>query len=193
MKRFGADKMGLSDDELQGIVTKWRAGRPATVALWRGLDEAAMAAMRTGNTAKFRRIKFGRKDGFLCMQLPNGRLLRYYDPRLEVVETPWGGKREAVTVMNVNGMTKQWERRPMHGGLWTENAIQALCRDLLAEAMLRLDERGYDIVLHVHDEIVAERANPCPVELEVFMCEVPAWAQGFPIRAEGFKANRYRK
>lgn len=193
MKRFGADRMGLSDEELQDIVTKWRAGRPATVDLWRGLDDAAMVAVKYGTAQDYRRIRFGIKGAFLCMKLPSGRLLRYYSPRIEVVTTPWGGQREAVTVMTVNSMTKRWERRPMHGGLWTENATQALCRDLLAEAMLRLDRAGYSLVMHVHDEIVSDEVNPDLIRFIEIMAEVPAWAQGFPIGAAGWIGGRFKK
>lgn len=193
MKRFGADRMGLSDEELQDIVTKWRTGRPATVQLWKDLDDAAMRAVQFKTVAETHGIRFGIKGPYLCMKLPSGRLLRYYAPRIENVVTPWGGTRDAVTVMTVNSMTKQWVRRPMHGGLWTENLIQALCRDLLAEAMLRLDERGFDIVMHVHDEVVVERHDPCVVELETFMSEVPTWAAGFPISAAGWKGQRFKK
>jgi len=193
MKRFGADKLGFSDEELQDIVTKWRAGRPATVQLWKNLDEAAMAAVRFGGVQDCGCIRFGIKGPYLCMKLPSGRLLRYYAPRIENVTTPWGGQRDAVTVMTVNSMTKQWHRRPMHGGLWTENAIQALCRDLLAEAMLRLDRAGYQLIMHVHDEIVAEAARPDLGHFIGIMSEVPAWAEGFPIGAAGWVGKRFKK
>lgn len=193
MKRFGADRMGLSDEEIQDIVTKWRDSHPATVALWRGLDGAAMNAVRFGGVHDYRCIRFGIKGAYLCMKLPSGRLLRYYAPRVENVVTPWGGTRDAVTVMTVNSMTKQWHRRPMHGGLWTENAIQALCRDLLAEAMLRLEAAGRPLVMHVHDEIVSDEDSPDLERFIEIMSEVPTWATGFPIGAAGWVGGRFKK
>lgn len=200
MKRFGADRLGFTDKELQEIVTKWRGGRPATVALWAGLDEAAMKAVIYGVQTQYRNISFGMNGPFLCMKLPSGRLLRYYNPKISTVQTPWGSEREAVTVMSVDSLTKKWVRRPMHGGLWTENAIQALCRDLLAEAILRLEDFNYHVVLHVHDEAVVEHSDRAEFGVEeryrdffTIMKQVPSWAGGFPIDASGWTDKRYKK
>lgn len=193
MKRFGADKLGLSDDELKEIVRAWRESHPMTVKLWEELDAAAMRAVEFGGVHEYRGVRFGIKGPFLCMRLPSGRLLRYYAPRIEEVETPWGGTRMAVTVMTVDSLTKRWVRRPMHGGLWTENLVQALCRDILAEAMLRLDKLGYWLILHIHDEIGNETATPDLTRFRAIMSEVPAWAEGFPIAAHGWVGNRFKK
>ena len=100
-----------------------------------------------------------------------------------------------VTAMVVDSITKQWVRRSYHGGLLAENGTQAMCRDLLALGIIRCEAAGYKVVGHVHDEIVAEVPEGwgSVEEMEAIMSEVPKWAEGMPIRAEGYRAKRYRK
>jgi DNA polymerase len=100
-----------------------------------------------------------------------------------------------VTAMTVDSTTKQWVRRSYHGGLWAENATQAFCRDILCMGLLRCEAAGYRVVIHVHDEIVAEVPEGwgSVEEMEGLMSEVPSWAAGMPISAKGYRAKRYRK
>jgi DNA polymerase len=108
---------------------------------------------------------------------------------------PWGKDKEMVTAMTVDSMTKQWVRRPLGHPILSENATQAFCRDLLALGLIRCEAAGYRPVLHVHDEIVAEVPEGwgSVEEMEAIMSEVPKWAEGMPISAEGYRAKRYKK
>lgn len=191
----GAERLGMTESEMKSTVTLWRESRPKTVALWKGLEQAAYLCVEKGVETKFRAIRFRLHGKFLQMILPSGRPLWYFAPRLSGVTTPWGEEKRAVTAMTVDSMTKQWVRRPYHGGLWAENATQAFCRDLLAMGLIRCEAAGYKVVGHVHDEIVAEVPEGwgSVEEMEAIMSEVPKWAEGMPISAEGYRAKRYRK
>lgn len=145
---------------------------------------------------------------FLHCRLPSGRMLSYLDPKIELrtisidVEDEEGNvigvnkfQKETLTFMGSNTYTNQWERCSTYGGKLTENIVQAICRDLLADAMLRQDEAGYDLALHVHDESVSD--DPIGFgslkEFEQIMSTAPAWAEGFPLKAEGWRGRRFRK
>jgi DNA polymerase len=195
MLAFGADRLGMSEEEMQEAVTGWRAARPRTVALWAGLEAAAFKCVSENVETSFRDLRFRLRGKFLQMVLPNGRPLYYYAPRIQETKTPWGAKKPMVTAMTTNALTKQWERRPYHGGILAENSTQAMCRDLLAEGLIRCEAAGYRVIGHVHDEIIAEvvEGRGSVGEMEAIMSEVPSWAEGMPIGAEGYRAKRYRK
>ena len=191
----GAERLGMTENEMKATVKLWRAARAKTVAFWQGLEAAAFQCVEKNIETSFLPIRFRMRGKFLQMILPNGRPLWYYAPRISVITTPWGEEKRAVTAMTVDSMTKQWKRRPYHGGLWAENATQAVCRDLLAMGLLRCEAAGYRVIGHVHDEIVAEvpEGFGSVEEMEAIMSEVPKWAEGMPISAEGYRAKRYRK
>lgn len=189
-----------TEDELfeiwgRDVVSKWREARPKTVALWKGLETAAVQTVETGQTVSYGRITY-RMDGvFLTCQLPSGRLLYYPFPKLANREMPWGGSKVQLSHMTVDAETKQWVRRFVHGGVLVENCVQAICRDVLAEALLRLERAGFPIILHVHDEAVAEVPKGARTleEFTEILTVVPSWAEGFPISAAGWVGERYRK
>lgn len=187
----------VSDERAEEIKNKWRAAHKAITNYWRELEYAALVAVKNkGEKTQTdnKKIKFICKDDFLWMQLPSERLLCYPFPEVRMVKTPWGELKEAVTFMTEDAQTKQWVRVSTHGGVWFENAVQAFCRDILAEAMLRLDEKGYNVVMHVHDEIVAEELETVSLkEFENIIKIVPSWATGLPVGAEGWEGKRYRK
>jgi DNA polymerase len=110
-------------------------------------------------------------------------------------ETPWGEKRESVEVDTLNSVTRQWTSQIIWGGLLTENVVQATARDLMAGAMMRLEMAGYPVVMSVHDEIICEvpEGHGSLAEMISLMTEVPAWAQGCPVAAEGKESLRYEK
>jgi len=123
------------------------------------------------------------------MQLPSGRLLSYADPKIVQREMPWEDQRTGmpatkwcVSFMGVDSLTHQWRRQYGYGGKWTENAVQALSRDALAEAMLRLEAKGYSMVLSVHDEAIGEVAIGfgSVQEFEAIMAQRPEWGSDFP-------------
>ena len=177
------------------VVSKWRASRPKTVALWRGLEKAAIECVDTGLPCTYGPVTYRMEGMFCTCELPSGRKLYYPFPKIINREMPWGGSKLQFSHMTVDAETKQWIRRFAHGGLLTENITQAICRDLLAEALLRLEAAGFPIIMHVHDEAVAEvKAGARTLEeFEQIMTVVPAWAEGFPISAAGWVGNRYKK
>jgi len=187
----------LDEDRVKQIILTWRNMRPNIVALWKNLEMCAMQTVRTKKVYSYGLLKFGIKNRFLHMRLPSGRLLSYYDPKIQLVEPPYGEKREAITFMGTNSVTRKWERQSTYGGKLTENAVQAIARDLLAEAMWRVEEARFPVVLHVHDEIISEvEENKTEKDFKIFkeaMAFVPEWAEGCPIKAEGWIGHRYRK
>ena len=182
------------------IKRRWRAANPYVVELWGGIKEASTSAVTNpGQLYSYRSLKFKVHRGFLMCRLPSGRTLHWYQPRIEDVDAPWGGKSSAITFWGMKVVegktTRQWTRLSTHAGKITENVTQAFCRDLLMEAMLRLEDAGYPPVLHVHDEAVSELENGVGTldEFLKIMEQVPSWAVGMPIRAEGWEGRRYQK
>jgi DNA polymerase len=193
-------KAGIQIDEAlaERVVQTYRTTNGRIVALWRELERAALRAVEQPGlivSASAGRVRFRIKGDFLWLILPSGRPLAYAKPRIEDRETPWGELRPQVTYLGVNSITRAWERQSAYGGKWTENVVQAVARDLLAAAMLRLEKAGYPIVLTVHDEIVAEvpAGSGSVEEFEAIMCQLPDWATGCPVAAEGWRGLRYRK
>src|SRR5690606_22232235 len=166
---MGALDMGLSEDELPGLVKAWRRSNPKIVKFWHDAEEAAIRAVKDKRPVKLQYgIAFIPESGILFLQLPSGRRLAYAKPRLELDER--FGK-ESLTYIGDNSRLKTY------GGKLVENIVQAVARDCLAEAMIRLDAAGYDIVAHVHDEIIAEGDQDIK-EMEAIMSEPIPWAPG---------------
>jgi DNA polymerase len=182
----------------QDVVNKYRETNANIVKFWRAVEKGAHDAVATpGKVISVRdnMVRFVVKNDFLWMVLPSGRPLAYATPRLFDEPTSWGTIKPVLYFMGSNSMTKKWERQTTYGGKLVENLVQAVARDLLAEAMLRLEARGYPVVLSVHDEVVTEvdKGFGSVAELESIMCELPAWAAGCPVDAEGWIGDRYRK
>jgi DNA polymerase len=188
--------VALPETEIQSIVEKWREARPCTTRFWRELEAACFDAVSNpGVIMAYRGIKFVVRGRFLAMRLPSGRCLWYANPRLEDKEMSWGGTKKVVAYDGVNSVTRKWSTQYLYGGLLAENATQATARDLLVAGMFAVTEAGYDIVMHVHDELVAEAKEGfgSVEEFEKLMCSLPDWASGLPIKAEGWRGKRYRK
>lgn len=192
----------------------YREANPAIVQFWRDIEDAAMAAIRNPGkefTAGPRGVKFSRNvetdnngnkvsGWWLRMTLPSGRVMSYPGVGLSVSkETDEDGKVSTnvrIKYQGENQLTRKWGFQYTYSGKLVENCTQALCRDLLANALLNVEANGYPIVLHVHDEIICETPDTPEynvAELERLMCELPEWAEGFPLVAEGSEMYRYAK
>ena len=199
-KAFGADEF-MTDEEIQDAVRAWRAASPMVTALWWGLQDAALAAITSPSYCySYRGLSFGVSGDILYCQLPSGRRLTYHQPRVYQKTMPWGANTTCITYMGWNSNYLNgpvgWMRLETYGPKIAENICQAVARDILASSMLKLDAAGYPIVLHVHDEIVAEvpRGWGSVYEFEQIMGRMPEWAAGWPVRAAGgWRGRRYRK
>jgi DNA polymerase len=187
---MGALEMGLNEEELRPLVQAWRAANPNIAKFWWDIDRAAMKAVREKVPQKVGRIALQCTSGMLFITLPCGRKLAYVKPRLE----PNRFGREGITYEGI-GEGKHWSRIETYGPKLVENIVQATARDLLAEAMLRIHDAGYRIVMHVHDEVIAEAplGSGSVEEVCALMSVQPDWADGLPLGAEGFECDYYRK
>lgn len=190
LKAMGALEMGLTEDELKPLVTAWRSSNPNITKLWWDVDRAAMKAVRDKTTTQTHGIRFTYKSGMLFITLPSGRNLVYVKPRIGINQ--FGS--DCVTYEGV-GTTKKWERIESYGPKFVENIVQATARDVLAEALMRLSRFGFEIVMHVHDEVVLE------VPLGKFsvddVCRImsanPKWTNGLLLDADGYECDFYKK
>ncbi len=193
LKQMGALDMGLDEDELRPLVDQWRRANPAITALWAAVEDAALQAVRDGQHAKLRRgIAFQVRQGALFVRLPSGRELAYQQPGTTL--NRFG--REAVVYMDRDQQTRRWVETETYGAKLVENLVQAIARDCLAEAMLSLDQAGYAIVMHVHDEVVLDVPDDKPDALEdvlELMARRPDWAKDLPLRADGYECGYYQK
>ena len=203
MLRFGADRMGIGEEEGNAIVKAWRASNPNIVKLWYDLQKGSMKAMRFPGRRVFVRpnVSFLKTGKFLTMKLPSGRNIFYPFPELRECEMPWVDdegwpvKRLMVTAMTLTA-SKQWVRRPLSHVTLTENLVQGLCRDLLVNSGMNLDYvHNIPTVMHVHDEVVSEidEGTGNLNKYEGIMAQLPDWAKGFPLKAEGWIDVHYRK
>ena len=187
---MGALDMGLAEEELQPLVDQWRGANPHIVKFWWDVDAAAMKAFRAKTEVRLGSLCFACRSGMMFITLPSGRRLSYVKPRL----MPNRFNRESLTYEGV-GENKKWSRIETYGPKLTENIVQATSRDLLALAMLRLRNAGFEIVMHIHDEAVVEVPEGVSSVDEIcrIMSEAPAWAVGLPLRADGYECEFYRK
>lgn len=183
----------------------WRASNPSSVEFWNKLETAALIAVDCPGKqidAGAAGISFLSHRGVLWHRLPSGRVIAYPHPRAALLEVPWADKskpveqrerRRTVTALNVEG--KKLMRKPLYGGMLTAYTIQGTARDLLADAMLRVEAAGYPVVLTVHDEVICEIPKNFG-NLAAFQSIVEAsepWADGLPIATKGYRASRFRK
>ena len=217
LKAFGAEKMGLTETEMQDIVTQWRLASPTIPRLWRRVEDAAKAALQNPGRRcvvmrKYRDVERARQNealtgrggysldfnagGAVCTywrdadalrcKLPSGRILTYWGARLD--------SEGSICFMGQNQTTRKWERTDTWGGKLVENIVQAYARDCLAVALLRLDEAGYAITFHVHDEIVAEAPEGDRWEdMAEIMGRPIDWAPGLLLRGDGYTTPFYMK
>ena len=188
LKAFGADKMGLTEDEMQDIVTQWRQASPTIPKFWRDTENAAKRALENpGRTFTIPcGVKYRRDADALRCLLPSGRVLSYWGARLD--------NDGSICFMGQNQTTRKWEKTETWGGKLVENIVQAFARDCLAVALLRLDEAGYKTVFHVHDEIIAEAPDGSRWEdMAEIMGRPIEWAPGLLLRGDGYATKFYMK
>lgn len=189
LEKMGGGKMGLSVNEMRNIVKLWRKESPAIVKFWKDIEDAAYNTIQTGNPSRVRYLRFVwlTKHNTLALELPSGRRLHYRNARIVKDSIVYEG-------LDAN---KTWGRVDSYGGKLTENAVQAIARDVLAYTMSRADALGFDIIMHVHDEVVVEEQDANAQEtleaLNALMAVPPSWAKGLPLRGDGFIANFYQK
>lgn len=190
MTAMGALKMGLSEEELPSLVTTWRNANPHITQFWWAVDEAAVKAVRDKKPSRVGRVAFEYSSGILFVTLPSGRKLSYVKPKMGV--NKFG--REGITYEGI-GESKKWMRLETYGPKLVENIVQATSRDILAEAMIRLEDAGFDIVCHVHDEVVLEVPEGVSSvdEINQIMAVNPEWTDGLPLSAAGFESPFYKK
>ena len=195
LKAMGADKMGLSDAELQAVVNKWRAASPHIVRLWSDVETAMMKAV-TGIPTKLSQkgLYFHQEDGDLYIELPSGRHLVYLSAHIgqnrfgsdAIIYTGLGGSKTTAG---------RWGKLETYGGKCVENIVQAIARDCLCAAMARLTKAGYKICAHIHDEVILEmpEGKGSLDEAIAIMCKNAPWNEGLVMNADGFEAHYYQK
>ena len=203
LKAMGALEMGVPEEELQGLVNAWRTANPRICQLWWDVDRAVKTAIREGMRIRLRRLVVFCQSNTLFIRLPSGRNLAYVKPRIE--PNQHGG--ESVKYYGLN-TAKKWDLIESYGPKFVENIVQGIARDLLAAAMLRLDNTGdiiysrpggsfvmkRKIVAHVHDEVIVETEPEDKTETVCrIMAETPDWADGLILRADGYECDYYRK
>ena len=193
---MGADRMGLSDDELTDIKVRWREANKNIVRLWYAVGDAVIQAMNGNGTQYVRGLEIQREWDmmygldFITIKLPSGRKLYYPKPFLQ---TNQFGK-DALHYYGVNQTTKKWEVNSTYGGKLVENIVQAIARDCLAETLLRLYEKNYDVVMHIHDEVVIDAyENEKLEDVNNILAEPIPWAPGLILKGAGFETKYYMK
>lgn len=183
----GTEYMGLTEDELQPLVTSWHQTNPAITKLWWDIDSVAKGCVSVGAKTETHGITFEYKSGFVFIQLLSGRRLAYIKPRFG--QNHFGGA--AVTYEGV-GTTKKWERIESYGPKFVENIVQAMARDVLCFAMQNL--KDCRIVGHVHDEVIIEVPKEVTVEeVNLIKSQTPNWVKELLLNADGYECDFYQK
>ncbi|HEL2560132.1 TPA: DNA polymerase [Streptococcus suis] len=187
LKQMGALEMGVAEDELQSLVDDWRRANPGIVQFWKDVQTAAVKALRTRAVIKLGSLRFKYSKGFLLIQLPSGRQLAYARAKLE--DGDYGPK----LTYEGQGDKAYFTKQETYGGKLVENIVQATARDILAEAILRLEKNGYPVVFHVHDECIVEASGTTIETINELMAQAPDWADGLPLNSEGYVTKYYKK
>ena len=188
LKAMGGIEMGLSEDELQSIVDSWREANQNIVSLWWDIDAVVKRVVKTRTKEEYKSLVISYEKGILFIELPSKRRLAY--PKAKIGMNRFGGESivyEGIVVGN------KWDKIESYGGKFVENIVQAIARDILAEAMMRLEKKGFNIVMHIHDEVVIESDSSSIEEINEIMSIVPSWAPGLILDADGFESEFYKK
>lgn len=188
LKAMGGIEMGLSEDELQSIVDSWREANPNIVSLWWDIDSVIKRVVKTRSKEEYKNLVISYEKGILFIELPSKRSLAY--PKAKIGTNQFGG--ESIVYGGIV-VGNKWDKIESYGGKFVENIVQAIARDILAEAMMRLEEKGFNIVMHIHDEVVIESDSSSIEEINEIMSLVPSWAHGLILDADGFESEFYKK
>lgn len=196
LEAMGGKRLGLTESEEKEIVKLWRRSNPFIVKLWKAVEEAAINAIRTNTTQYIHRgILVKHQWGMLLITLPSGRVICY--PRATVgteYDDGYRGDHDIIEYEGTNQTTKKWEKVRTYGGKLTENIVQSIARDILGVIILRAYERGYDIVFHIHDEIVVEAHEGQTLQaIEAMFSEPIHWCPGLPLKGAGYTTPYYLK
>ena len=197
----------VSDQRADALKDAWREAHPRVVALWPQVEKMAIRAVdRPDDIIVCGKLSFRKAGSFLFMRLPSGRLLTYPYPKVMNLPTPWGEQKRALTfksqinpsnagqVIEDPGNSKNWARISTYGGMLAANSVQAIARDIMVQAMLRVEAAGYPLVLTVHDELVSEApAGRDIAKFRELMEARPQWGADIPIVAKAWTGDRYRK
>ena len=196
LEAMGGSRMGLTEYEEKEIIRKWRDANPKIVRFWTIIEQAAVKAIKTGESVTIHRgIVVAYRWGMLLITLPSGRTICY--PRAEIgIERNdgWRGDHEIIEYEGMNQVTKNWERIRTYGGKLTENVVQAIARDILGHIILRAHDSGLNIVFHIHDEIVVE-AEPGQTlqDVESIFSKPINWCRDLPLKGAGYTTPYYLK
>lgn len=192
---MGALDMGLTEEELPDIVARWRNANRRICDLWYRVEQAALMAMQTAQPQAVNGLVFSLEGDllygqtFLTVQLPSGRKLFYPKPFLQ--ENQFG---KLALHYYSTGSSKKWGMESTYGGKMTENIVQAVARDCLAETLKRIEDRGLHVVFHVHDEVIIDAPEETTVdEVCGLMAEPIPWAPGLILKGAGFEGQYYKK
>ncbi|WP_214549850.1 DNA polymerase [Staphylococcus pseudintermedius] len=190
LKAMGALDMGIKESELQGLVDSWRKANPNIVNFWKACQDAAINTVRSRKTHYTHGLRFYIKKGLLMIEIPSGRSLAY--PKARISENDWGAPVVEYMGLDIN---RKWAKLKTYGGKLVENIVQATARDLLAVSMLRLDNAGFNIVGHVHDEVIIEipQNSNGLAKIEKIMSKPVKWAEGLNLNSDGFTSPFYMK
>lgn len=189
--KMGALKQGLTEEELPKLVKMWRNANKAIVQYWDYIGNAALDTVGSGESRTLtHNIRMSVERGVFFIQLPSGRKLAYVRPKL--VDGKYG---PVLTYEGMDQTSKQWKTLETYGGKLVENIVQAVARDCLAEALLRVDGAGYKVIMHVHDEIVCEMpyGSGSVEELNSIMGQPIPWAKGLLLKADSYETEYYKK
>jgi DNA polymerase len=187
----------VNENFAKQVVATYRATFSRVPQLWADMESTALECVQTRQDVDCgSSVTWQWEPPFLYCRLPSGRRLAYPEPEIQARTLPWGKRTWSLTFMGVDPLSRKWKRQVTYGGMIVENIVQAIARDVMAEAMVRVEATGiYQPILSVHDELIAE-ADPTVGDIHEFerlVAQCPIWAEGCPIEAEGWNGARYRK
>lgn len=191
LDQMGGKRMGLTEQDEAAIVEQWREANPNIVKFWSTVDKAAKDCATCHKTVKTKRLTFEMQDnGTMTITLPSGRPIAY--PGITGTTNRFGG--QSLKFKGLNQETKKWGWVETYGGKLTENIIQAIARDCLAETMVKVEAAGFPVVFHVHDELICEVENTADLAKiqDIFKAPI-TWAEGLPLKGAGYTGSYYFK